>query len=616
MELESPGDQEEFGSGTVLIPAEYYLRPFYLLNEELIKSGSNTTAPHPIRGRYWGLVIPRRYEPDEARPLLKKYIEVLESELATVLMGSSIAYWLHLYRRIFPSSIGADKDPKTVVAVRMSMEAAIQKFAEFVPCHRIAVSNDVKLESILNGLLMHPDFQVEREIVESAPQLVLTDFGTVELIEFYSLEKLAYEIWKTSALLRAVGKGAPIIVIADEEKVLDERSDELNQLIRIFDDRDHSPIASATATVYADDSEEGGRVLLPGYNAGKIPIGEFEEFFRRAFQLTVKEEFTPNFIWAPLNLKAFYQAHKPLAAAFFEKNGASLPSVLSIVAALMLRVYSTWMETKGISTIRHWQMAYDAPLTRESINREINAFLPAAMELLELNEEERSQVDISEGIRYFELTEEKKASIDLEYPGPHHIFLPFGDDHLFIDYAWLVRSLYNLFWGTTTPDQNFKGLALEKMVSSGESTLPTTVLRAFDGSERQIDSSFRVDERLVIVECRANYRSIAFDRGDPHAVQLRIDIVNKILKDTDEKAQWLSKNPRGHNYDISWCNAVIAVGVTPFVEFIPSLTPYYWLEKDLPRVLTPRELVDALDSEVFSGISQNIVTVSSGPVSH
>ena len=31
-------------------------------------------------------------------------------------------------------------------------------------------------------------------------ELVLTNFTSSDLIEFYNLEKLAYEIWKTSAV--------------------------------------------------------------------------------------------------------------------------------------------------------------------------------------------------------------------------------------------------------------------------------------------------------------------------------------------------------------------------------------------------------------------------------
>lgn len=257
--------------------------------------------------------------------------------------------------------------------------------------------------------------------------------------------------------------------------------------------------------------------------------------------------------------------------------------------------------------MHHWQRAYEGPFTREYITAEIRFFLPAAKKLLQLDSDEWAEVDFESGAHYLELTQEKRSAVDVGYPGPHSVFLPYGSDRLFIDYAWLARSLYNLFIGTQVSDQNFKGTALEQAVHGGESTLPTKPLRAHDGPSRQIDAAFRINDRLIIIECRAVGRSIGFDRGDPEAIQYRVGKIDEALRDIDEKARWLSEHPTGRNYDISWCNVVISVAVTPFVEFIPSLDPYYWLENELPRVLTPRELKEALESDVFSRVAWNTV---------
>ncbi len=66
------------------------------------------------------------------------------------------------------------------------------------------------------------------------------------------------------------------------------------------------------------------------------------------------------------------------------------------------------------------------------------------------------KADISRAFEYFELKEQNCNGIDLAYPGPHYLFLPFGPDRIFIDYAWLDRRLYDLFLGMNIPDQNFK----------------------------------------------------------------------------------------------------------------------------------------------------------------
>ena len=56
-----------------------------------------------------------------------------------------------------------------------------------------------------------------------------------------------------------------------------------------------------------------------------------------------------------------------------------------------------------------------------------------------------------------------------------------------------------------------------------------------------------------------------------------------------EKASWLASNPVGTNYDISAYSYILPVGISTFVEFIPSKDKYYWMSDTIPRVLTVKE---------------------------
>ena len=51
----------------------------------------------------------------------------------------------------------------------------------------------------------------------------------------------------------------------------------------------------------------------------------------------------------------------------------------------------------------------------------------------------------------------------------------------------------------------------------------------------------------------------------------------------------MANNPVGRNYDISRYSKILPVAITPFIEFIPSLKPHYWIKPGLPRVLSPGE---------------------------
>ena len=89
---------------------------------------------------------------------------------------------------------------------------------------------------------------------------------------------------------------------------------------------------------------------------------------------------------------------------------------------------------------------------------------------------------------------------------------------------------------------------------------------------------------------------LALLRGDPEAIQFRIDRIDQALTEVGDKARWLSLNPVGKNYDVRGYKRIIPVVVTPFVEYIPSLNHRDWLDESLPRVLTPSELNEAMES--------------------
>jgi hypothetical protein len=254
--------------------------------------------------------------------------------------------------------------------------------------------------------------------------------------------------------------------------------------------------------------------------------------------------------------------------------------------------------------IRHWQRAYDAPSNRKNIIDTIIRFRSIGCRILGISENQITKKKVESAIDFWTLPVSREKDIELIYSGPHYIFLPF-EDYLFTDYAWILRRLYDLFHGINIPDQNFKGLALETAVQSNKSILPTNPCKSITGEERQIDFACEVDDCLIIAECKAVSRSIGFDRGDPKAIQYRTDmVVNKSLTEADEKANWLAKNPTGRNYDIKSYRKILPVGISPFVEFIPSFEKKYWINKELPRVMTPEEFFELIvDHEAISSAS-------------
>ena len=593
-------------SGTYIL--EYYQRPLILFHEEHARSTSDFFLPHPIRQRYWQLVSPGEYTDQHARDLLTSYLTSVKSQLGELIGKLSVAYCLHLYRRLSPEPIGRNQQPNTVGITRAILESAIQKYADSQFCTKIAYSSKIPIDKVFAGLLMYPEFEHERNAISQNNQLVFTDFTSSDLTDFYNLEKLAYEIWKTSAVLRATGKGAPLfvhhegtvstagndtplIVYHEGEYFFDGRSDELEFLLSSYDDRISNSGFPHTSSgvVYADWTEDStGCVLLPAYNLFRLPLSDFKDFFSKVYHINFPNDFKPNFLWIPINLKQYRIAHLPFADKFYETHNVTLDSVLALIATLCLRVQYLWAQNVSL-LVRYYQRAYGLS-KRTSIEEELLYFLPQSCQLLGIVESDVTHSDFISAIDFWTLNNTKRNNIDLSYSGPHYIFLPIQNGEVFIDYAWIRRRLADLFFGINPRNQNFKGEALEKMVNTGKSSLTTNPCKSINGERKQIDYAVSFGSHLIIVECKAVNMSIGFDRGDPQSIGFRTEeVVERALAEVDIKANWLVANPKGSNYDVSNYEDIIPLAISPFTEFIPSRNTHYWLTNDIPRVLNPRE---------------------------
>jgi hypothetical protein len=521
--------------------------------------------------------------------LVQHYLTAIRDEMQKMVRQFSLPCWLHVFRRLAPGAIGEDSRPETVLTIRAALEAAVQKWAAFSLCHRIAMSSDVAPNAILRGELVRERDEQLLEALATLPQLALTDFGPEDLLAVAAAEKLGYECWWSMAKLRSLGKGASLDVTGREcEPVREERTNELDFLIRNYDRRleENKLTATATATVFGDHAGAArkGTIFLPQYNTRKLTFDDFRDLFETCLKMPFRAICSgfegPNFVWLPFDLGAYYHAHRPLSKPFQATHGVSLESVLGVIGAVSGAAVLSWDKNPGYFW-RCWQRAYEGPFRLLEFEEKLQSALPSLLAQLELpfGPEE---ISVREAVEFLTLREEKREDIDVSYPGPHFVFLPCGPDRFFVDYANILDRLYHLFHGVVMSDQNFKGDALEAFTRRAGSPLPSGQLRAKDGTSREIDAAFGIKDVLVIAECRAVARSIAVARGDPRALEKRRSVVDNALQDIDDKASWLAARPVGRNYDVGAFRTILPIGVTPFREYIPSQDTHYWISPWLP----------------------------------
>jgi hypothetical protein len=494
--------------------------------------------------------------------------------------------------------------------VRQRLEVAFQKYAPQGKDRSVAWSDEVGMEQVLACIpIEYRPPEMIRAILTGPRDLVLTDFSVEDLAQLYRCEQLAYEVWRCGAVARITSNGADLIVDHTSEACFfDARSEELNTLVRAYDARESPFIASATATVFERTSKEvkdGGMIFLPSYNVARTEATVYAELFsRRRIGISPSAKF--NFEWIPFDIKSYCAAHAFLSEPFKQKHGFRFEVMLMVLMALLYRMWEVWLR-KPIFMYQAFQRGYTGPSLLINVHRIITEDAAACANILEVKDP--SSEELQRAIDFLTLSEKKKSLISIPTGGPCFLFLPSEDGRVIVDFAWVASSLHYLFLGVSLSEKGTKGKLLETLVG-GTSALPTGRCKALDNSSRQVDAAFRYGKTLVIVECKANARSIAYERGDLAALQYRRRAFEEALRQVDDKAAWFAAHPEGTNYDISDIEAILPVVVTPFKEFMPSLDARYWIKPELSRVLMPHELKSVLaDPDIESNIRRSQSTI-------
>ncbi len=571
---------------------EYYALPFAWLHAQIEERRLfEIQGVHAARRDFWHLIPDGSYEQIRAQELVTKYAESIERRLAEEISTHSIAYWYYVYRRLAPGRISPDQSNFTTLLVRQRLEAAFQKYACVGPDRAIGWSDSVRYEEVLSGVPVEARPPEIIDKVLAGPRMpVLTDFGVENLVQLYRCEQLAFELWRCGATLRITSKGAPLVVDhTSDECFYDDRSEELNSLVTNYDSREMRFVASATGTVFKSISESKdptGAILLARYNVERESAKVYASMFGH-HGLGIGADFESNFEWVPFDLRSYLTSHTVFDAAFKVRHGISFMVILEVLMAMCLKMVEAWQQ-KPLYMYESFQRAYVGPSKVQDFRNVIQnrASVCAAL----LNGEAPTEIEVDRAIDFLTLADNKKKLISLMSGGPMFFIIPAGDETVLIDFAWVVASLQYLFIGLPLIQKTLKGAMLESFVGADQSALPSKPCKGLDGSSKQIDAAFRIGETLIVAECKANARSIAYERGDLAALNFRRRKFEMALKEVDEKAAWLSVHARGRNYDISDCRAILPVVVTPFKEFMPSLDGRYWIKNDVPRVLMPYEL--------------------------
>lgn len=300
-------------------------------------------------------------------------------------------------------------------------------------------------------------------------------------------------------------------------------------------------------------------------------------------------------MWSPVDFRAFYARHEFLSEPFEKSFGISLAAFSRCVMALwgqahvdahgdeflvfglVQRAYSIW-STEDV--------LIDRMMAREQFN------VPDILASHKLTRDEC--------LKFFELHSWNKGEVgtySLDTPGPRKLVIPTSLGGVLIDYSALAPILFSVaHWlgaDWSKKGRIFEDHVIEMLSKSGAKLWECQKeLEAHDGSSKEINVSFVIGEMLLVCELKSITRSSAYETGESGALEFRKLKMLEALQESNGKVVFLICNPVGQNYALpDGVTSLVPFVASPFVEYIWSVDPEFWMTDEIPRVCTPKDLV-------------------------
>ena len=562
---------------------------------------------------------PREFLNYESIGILETLKKALEDRIAAIVSKHSIYYWMHLYRRLSPENTFGHQSLVSVGLYRDTMETAFVKYGRLEIGDDLVMGDTVDPQEIMSGeakRIQEEEFGIEFHV---GPGIYIKDFSYGDFVELLSLERLVAEYCSIAACLRRAYKGGNLIV---EDTwsfyVLNDNGTE--SLIKSYDKRnEESGILTTSRGLpvsklhYHEHAEIGPVCMIPKYNVGRLSLNEYPQ--HAVWNLSLPESappVRPNFIFLPIDMGIYYSTHRFMGEAIREEYGFTLECFIHCLMALFRMTIYKSRDTNGASGWEYMQRAYFHVTSVEGLVDSMHAVIMATgasfRSIPGVKDYETSMDGIKAFLRAFTLNKEERGNIDLVSRNPRPFIVETWKGNYLVDCAALLDILISRFARISAPWERkgriFEDYVIEELGSRGFQLWERQkVLRAQDGTEKEVDVSFVLGTAMFVCECRSISRSRASERGERTALDFRRKRLEEALADCDAVAEWLSTHRQGYNFEMPRdVNIIIPVAVSPFVEYIWASNEMLWLTKEIPRICTPDELGRITHREILSEI--------------
>jgi len=568
-------------------------------------------------------------ESEVAWNITREILDSVDNEMKNVVSGRSVAYWLHIYRRIgvFLSPGHEDKtDHITLGLVRQIAELAIQKHGLCTASREFGFSDKLSANLILGGWMKKglkslgskekTGARIFREysaLLKQQSTWVIRDFSKRDFINIYALEGAAYQYWRLTALLRSLGKGARIIIdeTGDWNYVPNHR---LTQLIQSIDKRNEQTSSfSSLMGVWIDSETIMGRkgwddadsnldvVFFPTYNTSRIALTDELKVFGVKFP----SKFVPNFFPLYLRAKVFFEHHDFMREQFVKLRGYDFELLMSVLAGLSSLLVIPSRAIYADEETERERIRVSAFM--QTLTRGYHLFIGSGDDLFEMVIERMSLIfskefhrgEVRNVLASITLFEDLQRKISPWSNGPRCVVVP-ADGVCLVDLVSLPALLHSIFVFMT--DRSGKsGTVFENLFKEAlrrrDFDVQSGRLVAHDGSQRELDAGVLVGDKMYLFECVSIERPLDYEIGRPKTMAARRERLSQKRDQAESLHGFVCRNRSGRNYDFSAAKEFVWIVVSPFVEWVWDLGSELWLDSRIPRFLTPDEAFSLLRSE-------------------
>jgi len=533
---------------------------------------------------------------DQAVERLIAWKDCLESKMAEIISTQTPYFWFFLTQRLNLGHRNFDLSPLTMELYRRILKLAIVKYggAQGIPATWLPPDYDGRWWITASDEARLP-------ILPPTPEgwLLPSVLPASSVLKGLLLERFAYDFWWTTALLRRVWKGE-LLRLDPGRGVRPEPQGDSGFLIDLYDERlKHSRPLSSFGAVWDPNASavavDEAFVLTSSiaHGAYRVPIPD---------GLPIQGKFTPRYVpsLTPIEPYADLVARfrEPLAKRFGLEPFALLTALVSLSLAQSV--------SYGQVPKRMLQLAlrgYVPAVNRGALEEWIREMKPEAERRLRFDPV--ADGDFAAAIEYLFYSDAAKETIDLWDRSGGRIFLEHGQDSVIVDYSSMISFLdelfdeirridgeYGVYRGTDFEDYCLK--QIESTNVPGVLVFRNEELRARGTTIGEIDIGWRIDNVLILVECKARGIHRDVDKGVGEALAIRerdnLKSIAQIVKATRVlREEFADRIPEG-------VNTLMPIVATPFPEYVPERSPLWLIHESTPRIMTPFEVIDVLKS--------------------